>query len=118
MDGFLGIMGRRRRYYSASHRLRIKPGFVAKADRARAPCVGFLFPLLLIRIFVIFWTCVCFLSASSERYPEDGAGAQATAHSERIKAWSAAKRFQAISQASMISARVRNTELASQWLRR
>jgi hypothetical protein len=36
-------MGRRRRYYSASHRLRIKQGFVAKADRARAPCVGFLF---------------------------------------------------------------------------
>jgi hypothetical protein len=25
MDGFLGRMGRRRRYYSASHRLRIKP---------------------------------------------------------------------------------------------
>jgi hypothetical protein len=72
----------------------------------------------LIRICVIFWTCVCFLSASSACYPEDGAGAQATAHSERIKAWSAAKRFQAISQASMISARVRNTELASQWLRR
>ena len=36
-------MGRRRRYDSASHRLRIKPRFVATADRARAPCVGFLF---------------------------------------------------------------------------
>ena len=36
-------MGRHRRYFSTGHRLRIKPGFVAKADRARAPCVGFLF---------------------------------------------------------------------------
>jgi hypothetical protein len=37
--------------------------------------------------------------------------------SERIKASSAANRFQAISQASMMSARLAYTELASQWLR-
>ena len=45
-------------------------------------------------------------------------GAQATVQSERIKASSAANRFQAISQASMMSARLAYTELASQWLRR
>src|SRR6266581_2504162 len=45
-------------------------------------------------------------------------GAQATAQSERIRSWLAANRFQAVSQASMMSARLRNTELASQWLRR
>ncbi len=45
-------------------------------------------------------------------------GAQATAQSERIRPWSVANRFQAVSQASMMSARLRNTELASQWLRR
>ncbi len=44
-------------------------------------------------------------------------GAQATAQSERIRPWSVANRFQAVSQASMMSARLRNTELASQWLR-
>ena len=36
-------MGRRQRYFSTGHSLRIKPGFVAKPDRTRAPCVGFLF---------------------------------------------------------------------------
>ena len=51
-------------------------------------------------------------------YRAGEAAPQATARSERIKAGSAAKRFQAISQASMMSARLRNTELASQWLRR
>ena len=45
-------------------------------------------------------------------------GAQATAQSERTKPVLVANRFQAISQASMMSARLRNTELASQWLRR
>src|SRR6266702_3315301 len=44
--------------------------------------------------------------------------AQATAQSERIRPWSVANRVQAVSQASMMSARLRNTELASQWLRR
>jgi hypothetical protein len=41
-----------------------------------------------------------------------------TAQSERIRPWLVANRFQAVSQASMISARLVNTELASQWLRR
>ena len=40
------------------------------------------------------------------------------AQSERIKASSAANRFQAVSHASMMSPRLGNTELASQWLRR
>src|SRR6516165_5708045 len=46
------------------------------------------------------------------------AGAQGTAQSERIRPWLVANRFQAISQASMMSARLINTVLASQWLRR
>jgi hypothetical protein len=40
------------------------------------------------------------------------------AESERIRPGSVANRFQAISQASMMSARLAYTELASQWLRR
>ena len=51
-------------------------------------------------------------------YRAGKAGAQAMAQSERIKASSAANRFQAVSHASMMSPRLRNTELASQWLRR
>jgi len=51
-------------------------------------------------------------------YRAGGTGAQATAQSERIRPWLVANRFQAISQASMTSARLGNTELASQWLRR
>ena len=51
-------------------------------------------------------------------YRAGEAGAQATEQSERIRPWFVANRFQAISQASMMSARLRNTELASQWLRR
>src|SRR5437667_9231395 len=51
-------------------------------------------------------------------YRAGEAGAQATAQSERIRPWLVANRFQAISQASMMSARLINTELASQWLRR
>ena len=51
-------------------------------------------------------------------YRAGEAGAQATAQSERIRPWLAANRFQATSQASMMSARPINTELASQWLRR
>ena len=51
-------------------------------------------------------------------YRADEAGAQATAQSERTRLWLVANRFQAVSQASMMSARLRNTELASQWLRR
>ena len=46
------------------------------------------------------------------------AGAQPTAQSERTRPWLVANRSQAVSQASMMSARLRNTELASQWLRR
>jgi hypothetical protein len=51
-------------------------------------------------------------------YRAGKAGAQATAQSERIRPWLVANRFHVISQASMMSARLRNTELASQWLRR
>src|SRR5207253_8608067 len=51
-------------------------------------------------------------------YKAGEAGAQATAQSERIRPWLVANRFQALSQASMMSAKLINTELASQWLRR
>jgi hypothetical protein len=46
------------------------------------------------------------------------AGAQAAAQSERTRPLLVANRFHAISQASMMSAKLRKTELASQWLRR
>ena len=49
-----------------------------------------------------------------QRYRAGGGEAQATAQSERTRPWLLANRFQAISQASMISARLENTELASQ----
>jgi hypothetical protein len=51
-------------------------------------------------------------------YRTDEAGAQATAQSERTRPLLVANQFHAISQASMMSAKLRNTELASQWLRR
>src|SRR5580704_12143513 len=51
-------------------------------------------------------------------YGADAVGAQATAQSERTKPVLVANRFHAISQASMMSGKLRNTELASQWLRR
>src|ERR1700720_5028731 len=57
-------------------------------------------------------------STAGASYGADEAGAQATAQSERTKPVLVANRFHAISQASMMSARLRNTELASQWLRR
>src|SRR5207244_3685132 len=57
-------------------------------------------------------------SIAGTTYRAGEAGAQATAQSERIRRWLVANRFQAVSQASMMSARLRNTELASQWLRR
>jgi hypothetical protein len=57
-------------------------------------------------------------SIAGTSYGADEAGAQATAQSERTKPVLVANRFHAISQASMMSARLRNTELASQWLRR
>src|SRR5271155_1908761 len=47
-------------------------------------------------------------------YRAGGAEAQATAQSERTRPGLLANRFQAISQASMMSARLENTELASQ----
>jgi hypothetical protein len=47
-------------------------------------------------------------------YRAGEAEAQATAQSERTRPWLLANRFQAISQASMMSARLENTELASQ----
>ncbi len=53
-----------------------------------------------------------------EGQPEVKPGAQATAQSERTKPVLVANRFHAVSQASMMSAKLRNTELASQWLRR
>ena len=51
-------------------------------------------------------------------YRAGKAGAQAVAQSERTKPLLVANRFHAISQTSMMSAKLRNTELASQWLRR
>src|ERR1700737_2877129 len=57
-------------------------------------------------------------SIAGTSYGSDEAGAQATAQSERTKPVLVANRFHAISQASMMSAKLRNTELASQWLRR
>ena len=51
-------------------------------------------------------------------YRAGEAGAQATAQSERTKPVLVANRFHAISQASMMSGKLRNIELASQWLRR
>ena len=57
-------------------------------------------------------------SIADTSYGSDEAGAQATAQSGRTKPVLVANRFHAISQASMMSARLRNTELASQWLRR
>ena len=57
-------------------------------------------------------------SISGTSYGADEAGAQATAQSERTKPVLVANRFHAISQASKMSAKLRNTELASQWLRR
>jgi len=57
-------------------------------------------------------------SIAGTTYRADEAAAQATAQSERTRPLLVANRFHAISQASMMSARLRNTELASQWLRR
>ena len=57
-------------------------------------------------------------SIAGTSYRAGEAGAQATAQSERTRPWLLANRFQAISQASMMLAKLANTELASQWLRR
>ena len=57
-------------------------------------------------------------SIAGTSYGADEGGAQATAQSERTRRLLVANRFHAISQASMMSARLINTELASQWLRR
>ena len=75
----------------------------------------------LIRISENFWRGVCSsisCHTAGVSYRAGNAGAQATAQSERIRPGLVANRFHAVSQASMMSARVRNTELASQWLRR
>ena len=53
-------------------------------------------------------------SIAGSSYKAGEAAAQATAQSERTRPWLFANRFQAISQASMMSARLENTELASQ----
>jgi hypothetical protein len=53
-------------------------------------------------------------SIAGSSYKAGEAAAQATAQSERTRPWLLANRFQAISQASMMSARLENTELASQ----
>src|SRR5271169_6371352 len=55
---------------------------------------------------------------SRHPYRAGEAAAQATAKSERTRLWLLANRVQAISQASMMSARLVKTELASQWLRK
>jgi hypothetical protein len=57
-------------------------------------------------------------SIAGTTYRAGEAAAQATAQSERTRRLLVANRFHAISQASMMSAMLRNTELASQWLRR
>src|ERR1700731_1729599 len=57
-------------------------------------------------------------SIAGQSYGWVDAGPQATAQTGRTKPVLVANRFHAISQASMMSARLRNTELASQWLRR
>ena len=75
----------------------------------------------LIRISENFWRGVCSSIScpiAGVSYRAGGGEAQATAQSERIRPWLLANRFQAISQASMMSAKLENTELASQWLRR
>ena len=53
-------------------------------------------------------------SMAGRTYGAGRVGAQATAQSERTRLWLVANRFQAISQASMMLARLANTELASQ----
>ena len=75
----------------------------------------------ILRISENFWRGVCSSISchiAGVSYRAGKAGAQATAQSERIRSWLVANRFHAVSQASMMSARLRNTELASQWLRR
>jgi hypothetical protein len=53
-------------------------------------------------------------SIAGTTYKAGEAGARATAQSERPRPWLLANRFQAISQASMMLAKLANTELASQ----
>jgi hypothetical protein len=53
-------------------------------------------------------------SIAGTTYRAGEAAAQATAQSERTRPWLLANRFQAISQASMMLAKLANTELASQ----
>jgi|SRR6516162_5972495 len=84
-------------------------GSVKDSDTAAA---GEHCEISIIRICGNFWTRVSSLAGAAYRAGE--AGAQATAQSERIRPWLVANRFQAISQASMMSARLINTELASQ----
>src|SRR5260370_30058880 len=76
----------------------------------------------IIRIFGNFRTRVCFYRRPrfdrGTTYRAGEAGAQATAQSERTRPRLVANRFRAISQVSMISARLVKTELASQWLRK
>ena len=63
----------------------------------------------------------CLLSQAAvagSNYGADEGGAQGTAQSERTRRLLAANRFHAVSQASMMPAKLGNTELASQWLRR
>src|SRR5216683_1318610 len=50
-------------------------------------------------------------SIAGTTYRAGDAGAQATAQSERTRPWLVANRFQAVSQASMMSARLVDTEL-------
>src|SRR3954447_22909748 len=53
-------------------------------------------------------------SIAGSSYKAGEAAAQATAQSERTRPWLFANRFQAISEASMMSARLENAELGSQ----
>jgi hypothetical protein len=103
---------------SHSRHIRCEAFNLDRAERHRDPAV---LGQQVIRISGNSWTRVCpSISGhvASATYRAGDAGAQATAHSERIRSWLVANRFHAISQASMMSARLINTELASQWLRR
>ena len=91
---------------------------VPRLARPRSPLIGLVASNTDLRKFLD--TSVSSISGhiAGASYRAGEAGAQATAQSERTKPVLVANRFQAISQASMMSARLINTELASQWLRR